>query len=75
LHLTGASGVLGHLERAGLRRDDLAEQRGLGELELHGEAMADSFDVEQPRDPEWYKRAVFYGGRPSKPERGNGPGE
>ena len=26
----------------------------------HHEAIADSFDVEQPRDPEWYKRAVFY---------------
>jgi len=26
----------------------------------HHEAIADSFDTEQPRDPEWYKRAVFY---------------
>ena len=26
----------------------------------HHEAIADSFDVEQPRDPDWYKRAVFY---------------
>ena len=26
----------------------------------HHEAIADSFDVDQPRDPEWYKRAVFY---------------
>ena len=26
----------------------------------HHEAIADSFDVAQPRDPEWYKRAVFY---------------
>ena len=26
----------------------------------HHEAITDSFDVEQPRDPEWYKRAVFY---------------
>ena len=26
----------------------------------HHEAIADSFDVEQPYDPEWYKRAVFY---------------
>ena len=24
----------------------------------HHEALADSFD--QPRDPDWYKRAVFY---------------
>ena len=26
----------------------------------HHEAIADSFDTDQPRDPEWYKRAVFY---------------
>ena len=26
----------------------------------HHEAIADSFDVDQPHDPEWYKRAVFY---------------
>ena len=26
----------------------------------HHEAIADSFSPEQPRDPEWYKRAVFY---------------
>ena len=26
----------------------------------HHEAIADSFDVDQPFDPEWYKRAVFY---------------
>ena len=26
----------------------------------HHEAITDSFDVDQPRDPEWYKRAVFY---------------
>ncbi len=26
----------------------------------HHEAIADSFDADQPRDPEWYKRAVFY---------------
>ncbi len=26
----------------------------------HHEAIADSFNVDQPRDPEWYKRAVFY---------------
>jgi maltose alpha-D-glucosyltransferase / alpha-amylase len=26
----------------------------------HHDAIADSFDVEQPYDPEWYKRAVFY---------------
>ena len=26
----------------------------------HHEAITDSFDVAQPRDPEWYKRAVFY---------------
>ena len=26
----------------------------------HHEAIADSFATDQPRDPEWYKRAVFY---------------
>jgi maltose alpha-D-glucosyltransferase/alpha-amylase len=26
----------------------------------HHEAIADSFAADQPRDPEWYKRAVFY---------------
>jgi maltose alpha-D-glucosyltransferase/alpha-amylase len=26
----------------------------------HHEAIADSFDTDQPRDPDWYKRAVFY---------------
>jgi len=26
----------------------------------HHEAIADSFDADQPLDPEWYKRAVFY---------------
>jgi maltose alpha-D-glucosyltransferase/alpha-amylase len=26
----------------------------------HHEAITDSFNVDQPRDPEWYKRAVFY---------------
>ena len=26
----------------------------------HHEAIADSFAPDQPRDPEWYKRAVFY---------------
>jgi maltose alpha-D-glucosyltransferase / alpha-amylase len=26
----------------------------------HHDAIADSFDADQPLDPEWYKRAVFY---------------
>ncbi len=26
----------------------------------HHEAISDSFNTEAPRDPEWYKRAVFY---------------
>ena len=26
----------------------------------HHEAITDSFDADQPQDPEWYKRAVFY---------------
>jgi len=26
----------------------------------HHEAIADSFSFDRPRDPEWYKRAVFY---------------
>ena len=60
LTLTTAGGVPFYVGKLPLDGNPAAQPAGPLAVAEHYEAIADSFATDQPRDPEWYKRAAFY---------------